>query len=90
MRERAGRNNAQENCPLKRCMGLCKAKEIIYKAESFPSAVRRVLETLHIFIKVFKTTELSDLKLLIQNSLIKIYVIEAIFPLLSIPIQHCK
>lgn len=35
-------------------------------------------------------TELSDLKLLIWNSLIKICVIETIFPLLLIPAQHCK
>lgn len=46
VRGRAGRNSAQENCPLKRCMELCKEKEMLHKAESSLSTIRRVLEAL--------------------------------------------
>jgi len=46
VRERDGRNSAQENCPLKRWVELCKGKEMLHKAESSPSAARRVLKAL--------------------------------------------
>lgn len=49
VREGTGRDNTQENCPLKRCMELCEEKEIIHEAETFPSAGRCVLEMFHSF-----------------------------------------